>query len=92
MKTKIIFATVAMMISLNACADSIKVNVHVSGEDGRPVSNAKVKGAFNDLSGNTKFLPSMKDETNNKGDASISGEDFFYTPIWIEEVPRDTHF
>jgi hypothetical protein len=85
MKTKMIIAVLAMLISVNACASPVKINVHVSEEDGRPVANAKVKGAFNDLSGNTKFLPSMKDETDERGNASISGEDYFYTPIWVEK-------
>ncbi len=85
MKTKVMATLLAMIISQSACASSVKLKVHVHNEEGAPVANAKVKAAFNDRSGNTEFLPSMKDQTDEEGNASVSGRDDFYTPVWVEK-------
>jgi len=85
MKTKIIAAVFVMMYSLNACANSVKVKVHVHDDNGKPVADAKIKGAFNDRSGNTSFLPSMKDSTDGDGNAVISGESYLDIPIWVNK-------
>ncbi len=85
MKIRIFVAVVFLMLSLNACANSVQVQVNVYDDDGQPVEGANVKGAFNDLSGNTQFLPSMKDTTDTDGKAEISGNSVFYVPIWVSK-------